>query len=616
MNIKTRLSLLVGLVVVAMGVALAVYLALTAGARTIEREYGSVVELRYAIYTLSYRMNALPSNQVVSAFKKYKEARAAYETAYDRVAALKVLPRANASTEKAMEIMLNLRALMKDDLDSVTTQYSRLIDDVTKYFIQADPIFLNQFYTDSYVRSKNDLKEVYGRIDAFLTLIQGLNDTFDSTIEAIQEQDSIVKEQISTVQIRTLLLSLCIALLIAAAALSLVLRFTRSIARPIGEAGRLAGAISEGDLTMELQLSARGRGDEIAALSAMLETMRTELAKIVGGIRDSLVSLKAFGLDLTANMEETAASVSKITATIESVKKQFDSEGASIRHASSTVEQMLASIEGLNAQIADQAMSVSQSSASIEEMVANILSVTMSVDKLGNLFGKLLTASDDGRNKLNIVNEMVKRIQSQSERLAEANTVIKTIAEQTNLLAMNAAIEAAHAGDSGRGFAVVAEEIRKLAEMAADQSKEIGTDIGSITLSIDDMVVSTETAETSFGTILSLIKEVNSLEQEIRRAMVEQSDGSKQILEALARINEITDRVKARSQEMNGGSESIGREMSILLGMGESLQASMEGISVGTREIAQAANSISDMSVNNRRLLDAVATHVEHFKLA
>ena len=101
--------------------------------------------------------------------------------------------------------------LAEDDLNSLTNQYQQLIADVTKYFIQADPVFLNQFYTDSYIRSKNNLKDVYEHLDSFITNVQGLNTTFDATIDTIAEQDTAVKVQIAAIQARGTVVALIVA---------------------------------------------------------------------------------------------------------------------------------------------------------------------------------------------------------------------------------------------------------------------------------------------------------------------------------------------------------------------------------------------------------------------
>jgi methyl-accepting chemotaxis protein len=613
MSIKTRLSLLVGIVVIAMGVAGFVYFTLIAGSTAIEDDYSSLTDLRLAVSVLENRMNALSSNPMVEAFNKYSSSRAAYEAAYDRVAAMKALPRAGASIKQSVERILDLRATSKGNLDAMSDLYARILDDAAGYFGRADDVIFSRFYTDPVVRTRKDLADVYGRIDVFITYIHGLNASLDWTLASIQNQDLVVKAEIEAIKGRTTALSIAIAAFLIAAALALSLRFATGIVRPLKEAGELAAAISGGDL--RARLLGRARRDELGALSSMLEAMRVGLSSMVGEIRDSLSSLKDSGSDLAARMEETASSVTEITANIESVKKQVDSEGGSVRAASATVERMLTGLGGLNERISDQAASVTESSASIEEMVANIAAVTKNVDRLGDAFETLLRASDDGRSKLSAANDIVKGILSQSDKLSEANTVIKTIAEQTNLLAMNAAIEAAHAGESGRGFAVVAEEIRKLSEMAAEQSKEIGGDIGAITLQIGELAASTETTETAFGTITAQIADLNALEQEIKRAMMEQNEGSKQILEALQSINEITEHVRGSSQEMNGGGESIGAEMRSLLDMGEVLRSGMDEIAMGTKSIAEAANAVSDMSEGNRRLVDAVSSQVEHFKL-
>jgi methyl-accepting chemotaxis protein len=615
-NIRSRLSLLVGVVVVAMGMALGVYLALSAKSNAIVADYDTLTSLRFAVSVLENRINGLCANQMADAFKKFGSARDSYEAMYDKAAALKVLPKANDSMKRAVEDVLNLRAMSKNDLDAIQDIYAQLIGDAVKIFGGADSVILDRFYTDPAIRSAPGVSEIYKRMTLFILYVHGLNSSLDATLSKIINQDLVVEQQIADIRGNITLVSLGIGLLLLAVAVFLALRFTNDIVRPLKEAGKLAEAISGGDLTSGLGLRYRSRRDELGALSSRLGNMREGLSSMVGEIRDSLASLRSSGTELASSVDKTASSVNGITSTIEEVKREVDAEGDSVQEATSTVGRILSSVEALNGQIADQAASVAESSASIEQMVANIASVSKSVDSLSDSFGKLLEASDDGKGKLAAVKDVVTAIQNQSDKLAEANTVVETIATQTNLLAMNAAIEAAHAGESGRGFSVVAEEIRKLSEMASAQSKEISGDIGQITDSIGQMAESTDVAEAAFSTILAQVVELNILEREIRRAMTEQKEGSRQILEALQRINEITEVVRSKAQDVNGDSRSIGDEMGSLMEMGERLRAGMDRIASGTRSIAQAADSVAEMGNSNSLLVEAVARQVEHFKLS
>jgi len=207
-------------------------------------------------------------------------------------------------------------------------------------------------------------------------------------------------------------------------------------------------------------------------------------------------------------------------------------------------------MEQLNRHVTEQAAAVSESASAIEEMVASIQAVTGALSKNAEHVKDLQVASKVGHEGINDVVADIRGIAKESESLLEINSVMQNIASQTNLLSMNAAIEAAHAGDSGRGFAVVAAEIRKLAESSGAQSKTIGAVLKTIKSSIDKITKSTETVLNRFEQIDGGIKTVADQERSVLNAMEEQRYGSTKILRAIGEVSNITERVKTDAQQM------------------------------------------------------------------
>ncbi|MBN2875221.1 MAG: methyl-accepting chemotaxis protein, partial [Spirochaetales bacterium] len=182
-------------------------------------------------------------------------------------------------------------------------------------------------------------------------------------------------------------------------------------------------------------------------------------------------------------------------------------------------------------------------------------------------------------------------------------------------LAMNAAIEAAHAGDAGAGFAVVADEIRSLAELSQARSKEIAGSVTGIRSGIDSVVASTAEAERAFASIATLVNRVGELEEEIRNAVSEQSAGSQQVLEALATIRNVTDEVRGASAEMTTGAGAAGEEMRALLEMTEELKRSMETIGRESDGIKAITERVAELGVKNYELIARVEAGMNRFKI-
>jgi methyl-accepting chemotaxis protein len=279
------------------------------------------------------------------------------------------------------------------------------------------------------------------------------------------------------------------------------------------------------------------------------------------------------------------------------------------------MEQITVNIGRLGGHIDKQTESVTQCSSAIEEMLANIQSVTQTLMRNVENVTDLAGASEVGRLGLQEVATDIQEISRESEGLLEINAVMENIASQTNLLSMNAAIEAAHAGEAGKGFAVVADEIRKLAESSSEQSKTISSVLKKIKGSIDKISKSTDAVLNKFEAIDTGVKTVSEQEENIRNAMEEQNEGSKQILEAISRLNDLTNMVKSGSEEMLEGSQQVIHEGKNLEMATQEITGGMNEMASGADQINVAVTEVNNISGSNRDNIDILVKEVAMFKI-
>ena len=384
--------------------------------------------------------------------------------------------------------------------------------------------------------------------------------------------------------------------------------------KPLQKLKANIGSIATGnaDLTQRIAVTTK---DEIGDVVAGFNKFTEKLHSIVKDIKDSEGELSQAGRNLQEGTQLTSDSINEILSNIRNVDSQILKQSENVNQTASAVNEIASNITSLEHMVETQSEEVQNASASVEQMIKSIEQVDQTVSILAESFESLLGNVEAGSKKQMLVNQTVVEIEDQSKMLQVANQAISNIASQTNLLAMNAAIEAAHAGTAGQGFAVVADEIRKLSETSSMQSKSIREQLGKIRKSIDNVVSASTLSKEAFDNVFDEIKRTDTLVQQIKSAMDEQTNGSNSIGEALSSMNNSTADVRASAKEMSNGNKIILGSVKELQDSTISMRDSMEDMAFGAEKINSMGNSLSQVSSSIESSITNIGNQINQFKV-
>ena len=317
---------------------------------------------------------------------------------------------------------------------------------------------------------------------------------------------------------------------------------TRSIVTPLRETIRLAEQVASGDLTSQVTVE---RKDELGVLQATMQRLTGNLRELISELKDGVVQMASAAEKLSAITEQTRAG-----ATTQKIE----------------TEQIATAMQQMTATIGEVARNAGQASGSARE-------ATRKTREGDQAVGQVITQIEALAQEVDSTQVTMESLKQDADRIGGVLDVIKAVAEQTNLLALNAAIEAARAGEAGRGFAVVADEVRGLAQRTRSSTDEIASLITRLHGSTDKMSAAldrniqltassvdlTRQAGAVLGSVSTAVGEIESMNDQIAAAVEQQSAAGEDISRSVVKVHEVTDQTAAASEETARSSGELAR---------------------------------------------------------
>ena len=422
--------------------------------------------------------------------------------------------------------------------------------------------------------------------------------SFEKSIKS----NSFIKSSTSLSFIILILLSIIISIMLINSIL-IPLNNLKKILQDIAE--------GEGDLTKKIDIK---RNDEIGELSNIFNTFIEKIKNTVIHIKKASNEGKTISKILSEISINVSDKIKDISGSIESDKNNINQLNNNLMNSVCAVSEISEAIKNITNLVDSQFESVHKSSVSTEEMSSIINNISKVINEKKNLSINLSSLAKQGLKNITESSDAINKIFKSSNNILEMMEIIDEIAKETNLLAMNAAIEAAHAGEYGKGFSIVSDEIRKLSEETSDNSKSINSALNQIILDINNFSQLNKITHESLHNIINGIQEVINAMEEMYTGINELVIGSNEIVKEITELTNISQNIKVNVSGINNSSDSINTNVKNITELSSVILNEINNIHSMATNISSSMNELTKTDESNKKYVLGIDNNLNQFR--